>query len=298
MRSFLTFLCSVLLSFAIASVTAAETLYGVTAATPAGDVDLVKVNTTTGQATTLASVSVGAGNTIAELAYHPTDGRLVSAGIVSGSESLILIDPVTAQLSTVTIVGLAGIDPSVAGIEYDAGGSRLLVSYSDDGSQNEDRVAEVGLDGTVASSTTDFTPDIDALGYRTTTSDLLGFDLNALSAQRVFTISGLFGAPSVVTIGSPPFRSDVGDTALDSSGVVYVNGFGGGGGFLVRLDSDTTYVDLGAYNASAQLTGLAFGPSIVTTPSLSGPLLVVLSLALALAALVLERRRTAAGAAG
>lgn len=269
---------------ALASVAGAETLFGVTTATPAGSVDLVEIDTSTGQATLHATLAIGAGNAIQQLAWVPSAARLVAAGTVSGGNALIRIDPTNGQVTTAPLVGLPGSNPIVAGIEFDAAGNRLLVSFADDGSAFEDRVAEVALDGTVGSVTSAFTSDMDALGYRAPTATLLGFDLNAVTSQKVFAITGLFASPGVATIGSPSARSDVGDVALDAAGVVYVNGWGAGGGFLLRLDSDTSWVTLGTYGASSQVRGIAFRPTVVEVPALSASLRLLLFAAIALSA--------------
>lgn len=239
----------------------ASQLYGVTAADSFGNVDFVSINSGTGQTTFDFQFNVGAGNQVGAMTYHPSSGRFITASRLISGNALGFIDSTAQSFSTVNIVGLPGTVPTISGIAWDMGTNQLLVSFAEDGSNSEDRIAQLALDGTVIAYTSDIANDIDALGFRSTTNQLLGFDLNARNSQRVFDITGLFTSPNVSTIATPPRNNDVGDVALDpDTGVIFANGFDAAGGSLLRLDEDTTYFTVGDYGAIRQINGIAFMP--------------------------------------
>ena len=244
----------------------ASQLYGVTAADSFGNVDFVSIDSGTGQTTFDFQFNVGAGNQVGAMTYHPSSGRFITVSRLTSGNALGFIDSAAQSFSTVNIVGLPGTVPIISGIAQDMSTNQLFVSFAEDGSNAEDRIAQLALDGTVMAYTSDIANDIDALGFRSTTNQLLGFDLNANSDQRIFDITGLFASPSVNTIATPPRNNDIGDVALDpDTGVIFTNGFNAAGGSLLRLDGDTTYLTVGDYGATRQINGIAFVPLPAST---------------------------------
>ncbi len=245
---------------ALATPATAARLFGITNADPTGNAEFLRIDTATGAATSQFTFSVGAGNNTFALTHHASDGRFaLLVREATGATALGLLDAQTQQLQVVALTGLPGLGPKPAGLTYDPLGDRLLLSFDPDGGNAESDVAEVSLAGATLNTAANLAADMDALGFRATTGQLIGYDPNNIGAQRVFEITGLFGAPASNTIGTPPNRGDVSELAIDPvDGTTFVIGFDAGGGFLSRLDGDTSYVDIGSFGTSLQVGGIAF----------------------------------------
>ncbi len=226
-------------------------LVGVTA-----DGQVVDIDVDTGAATPLFSIDQGG-----PLAFDPTTQRLVMKLNDDAATELVFIDPVGGFASPP--VGLSGLPPmfeNVATVDYAGESGRYVLTAGPTGTVFEDRLVLVDTTGAVLDVSDDLgLGDNDGVVWDDLNSRLVVHDYNAADGlPPVASVDDPFGTPTVMLLASPPFRGDVGDSAIDpQTGRLFTTGFDSSGGFLVEV-LDSSYVDIGAFGTSEQVVGIAF----------------------------------------
>ncbi|MEQ8318195.1 MAG: GC-type dockerin domain-anchored protein [Phycisphaerales bacterium] len=230
---------------------ASARMVGVTA-----DGQVVEIDIDTGVATPLFSIGQGG-----PLAFDPTTQRLVLKLNDDAATELVFIDPVSGVASPP--VGLSGLPPmfeNVATVDYAGESGRYVLTAGPTGTVFEDRLVLVDSTGAVLDTSDDLgLGDNDGVVWDDLNSRLVVHDYNASDGlPPVAAIDDPFGTPTYMLLATPPFRSNVGDSAIDPrTGRLYTTGFDSSGGFLVEV-LDTSYADIGAFGTSEQVVGIAF----------------------------------------
>jgi len=239
---------------------AAGDLYGITASGR-----FVSIDTETGQATTLFETAAPGGT----MAYAPDAG--VFAVISNDNEpgSLIRIDLDGTVENAGSIKGLPPGQEKTGSVGFSGSGDLLFVTFGQTGTVFETRIAELGLDAVVTRVSPDLgMGDNDGVVWDAFNNRTLVHDYNANDGlPRVAEVFSIFTAPYYIGVGQLPSRGDVGDSAVDpDSGRLFVTGFDAAGGFLVEV-LETSYDEIGPFNAGEQVVGIAFGPSASCNPA-------------------------------
>ena len=241
--------CAIL---ATATITfASARMVGITA-----DGQIVEIDIDTGAATPLFSIDQGG-----PLAFDRTTQRLVMKLNDDAATELVFIDPVTGLASPP--VGLSGLPPmfeNVATVDFAGESGRYVLTAGPTGTVFEDRLVLVDSMGAVLDVSGDLgLGDNDGVVWDDLNSRLVVHDYNAADGlPPVATVDDPFGTPMVMLLASPPFRSNVGDSAIDPrTGRLFTTGFDSSGGFLVEV-LDSSYADIGPFGTSEQVVGIAF----------------------------------------
>lgn len=253
--SYRTRLCGALVAFAVtaAGASAQPALYGVTA-----DGDFVRIDISTGQATSLFRAGIAAGG----LCYLPSAETFVVLAGSSEPGELTRIELDGTVTAVGPITGLPVGQLKTGGVGHSGDGDTMFVTFGQTGTVLETRIARVDAVGAVLEVSPDLgLGDNDGVVWDESNQRTIVHDYNANDGlPKVAAVTDIFGSPSFVSIADPPSRSNVGDSAVHpEDGRLFVAGYDNQGGMLVEV-LQGAYVDIGQFNIGSQVVGIAFGP--------------------------------------
>jgi hypothetical protein len=192
------------------------------------------------------------------LTYHGPTGRFLTADV--RSPAMGIFDPELETFTKVAIVGLPAGQQKISGITYQPNKDRILVSFGPSGSNHENRIAQINLEGHVLkTSIATGLGDRDFLGWHPLSGDLLAIDFNGRS-PRIAAVVDPFGTLSTIRFGDPPRDSQLTDLAVLSPH---------GRMFTVRqdtrelvevIDGGKRYSTIGSFQTRADVVGIAAAP--------------------------------------
>ena len=247
--------CLAVVVMLVASATAnAATLYGITE-NVGNTVSLVKVDTATGAATPWREFSVDFN--VSHLAYHAPTGRFITR-VSQSTPAIAYLDPTSETVTEVAITGLPT-GNTIHGIEYQSSAARIMVTFGEIGTNHENRIAEIAVDGSVLNLSQDLgLGDRDVLTENPVTGELLAFDPND-DTPRLAIISDVFGTPAITPLAfNPPLNHSIADMAVSpDTGAMYTHHTT----ILYDITLGTdAYLEIGSFSHSSAIKGIAFIP--------------------------------------
>jgi len=251
---------------------ASMALYGVTRPNADGEFSLVKVDTNTGLASQLKGFNGGAAKQ-GMLAYYDPTGDFLSIRATPLDPALVILNPLTGTAVVHPITGLPAGETKTSGLTYQASQNRILITFGQDGTSYEDRIAEINLDGTVLNTSPALSiGDRDTLGEDPATGNLLAVDLNG-DEPRMAIIGDVFGTPVISEFANPTFDSSLIDLAISPDSARVFTARVIGPTELVEINiGDNTLSTIG--NFGMEVAGLTFAPDIFVVPEPSAFVLV------------------------
>jgi hypothetical protein len=224
------------------------------------------VNTATGKATPVLRVPVGEFECYS-LTYHAPTGRFLTVSV--RSSTLGIFDPQLETFTKVAILGLPAGQEKISGIAYQQNKDRILISFGPSGTNHENRIAQIDLQGRVLKISADLRlGDRDFLSWHPQSGDLFAIDFNG-SSPRIATVVEPFGKLSTIRFGNPPRDSQLTDLAVISQQGRMFTIRQNTGELVEVIDGGKRFSTIGRFQTKADVVGIAAAPHDWPAPLLA-----------------------------